>query len=135
MMIAPFSGTATTRDSATGSLTDIVVAVTASRAPAALGPALDAGAGVPDPVAGAGEEAGAASGAGVTAVGALADVCDVGVAVFGAGCACREVQPASTSARTATAGATLLVTRKSARPLGAIAQVTDSLLASYMTNA
>ena len=112
----------------------MVVAVTARLAPA-LGPALDAGAGAPDPVAGALEEAGASAGVGDTAAGALADGCDVGVAVFGVGCACREVQPASTSARMATASALFLVTRKWARPVGAIADVTDSLCASHMTNA
>jgi hypothetical protein len=53
---------ATTRDNATGSRTDIVVAVIA-RCGGALGPALDPGAGVPDPVAGAGDDAGASSGA------------------------------------------------------------------------
>ena len=110
----------------------MVVAVTARRA---VGPALDARAGEPGPVAGAREEAGASPGAGDTAVGTLADGCDVGVAVFGAGCACREVQPASTSARTATASAMFLVTRKEARPVGAIADITDSLWASHMTNA
>ena len=112
----------------------MVVAVTA-RLALAPGPALDAGAGVPDPVAGALEDAGALSGVGDTATGALADGCDVGVAVFAATRACREVQPARTSARTATASAMFLVTRKWARPVGAIADVTDSLWASHMTNA
>ena len=106
----------------------MVVAVTA-RLALARGPALDDGAGVPDPVAGA------SPGVGDTAAGALADGCDVGVAVFGATRACREVQPARTSARTATASAMFLVTRKWARPGGAIADITDSLWASHMTNA
>ena len=95
------------------------------------GAVLEAGAGTPDPLAGAGDDAGASSGGGDTATGALADGCDGAVAVFCAGCPCGDVQPASASVRTAIVGATRLVIRHWA--FGALADITNSLWPPHMT--
>jgi hypothetical protein len=98
------------------------------------GAVLEAGAGTPEPLAGARDDAGASSGGGDTATEPLADGCDDDVddvAVFCAGRPCGDVQPASTSVRTPIVGATLLVIRHWA--FGALADITNSLWPPHMT--
>jgi hypothetical protein len=101
---------------------------------AGAGATLEAGAGSPDPPAEGRDDAEASSGAGDTARGALTDGCDDVAVVFGAGRACGEVQPASTTATPATASGPILVVRQWAWPIRAVADVTTSLWTTHMTN-
>jgi len=81
---------ATTRDNATGSRTEVVVAVTARRAAAV--PAGAPGAGDPGPISEPGE-AGASLGGGDTGCGVLAVGCTGAALADGEGRACGDVQP------------------------------------------
>jgi hypothetical protein len=97
---------------------------------------LEAGVGAPDPTSGAGEEAGAWSGAAVTGFGTLAVGCEgVGV-ISGDGRACDDVQPASVT-NASTAGPmsrVLAVMGQRARSPGRIVDLTNLLWSWHLTN-
>lgn len=134
---SPLSGTATTRDNATGSRTESVVAVTARRTAENVGGALEAGANSADPVTGARDEAGTWIGACEAGGEAFVAVSEDAAPVLGDCRARGEVQLATeTSATTAEIVIEMPpVIRGWLRRVDRIADVTNSLWAPHMTTA
>ncbi len=100
---------------------------------AALAEARDEGGGAAADAAS--EDMGAGAGAGDTGCGAPAESCDEVTVAFGATRGGDDVQLARASVIAAMPSVTRLIVGRWAQPVGAFADVTNSLSAAHMTNA